>query len=236
MLAVVFLVVSLAGSVFLRISHARDVKAFFGMAAECHPIWKQLAFRRFGPGDPARELFLRFPPSRREEFGRYGIYSFNAGPADSLPMACLSIVTKDGKLISAVSGGCTWDFTFFRTADAEISHQYATFTQERHHRLEQKWLEKLKAKLQRFYLSYDRWPTNEFEFSWFVTGQKPPTPESIDQENRWRRRFGGPRRSQNPLGIAFTFREDGALTIALPADPDLVGTVARPTKEEGLMP
>jgi len=56
-----------AACAFLRISHPHDIEAFLGMAAECHPVWKQFAFRRYGAGDSAPELFAaalrRGPPN-----------------------------------------------------------------------------------------------------------------------------------------------------------------------------
>ena len=240
-----------ASCAFLRISHPRDIEAFLGMAAECPPVWKQFAFRRYGAGDSAQELFRRFPPTRRTEFGRYGVYSFSAGPSNSIPFTSLSVVTRDGKLLSAASGSCTWQFTFFGSADRELDRQYAAFEQARHHKLEQSRLQGLEAELQKFYDQHDRWPTNEAEFGWFVTGEKPPTEAaSVAEENRssekppteasvaeyrFRTRYGLGKRglaalSTNPLGITFKFREDGALTIALNGEPDLVGTVPKPSR------
>jgi len=219
------------------------------MAAECRPVWKQFAFRRYGAGDSAQELFRRFPPTRRTEFGRYGVYSFSAGPSNSIPFTSLSLVTRDRKLLSAASGSCTWQFTFFSSADPELDRQYAAFEQARHHKLEQSRLQRLEAELQKFYDQHDRWPTNEAEFGWFVTkpptvvsvaaenrfSEKPPTEASVAAENKFRARYGLGKRglpslSTNPLGITFKFREDGALTIALNGEPDLVGTVPKPSR------
>jgi len=205
------------------------------MAAECHPVWKQFAFRRYGAGDSAQELFRRFPPTRRTEFGRYGVYSFSAGPSNSIPFTSLSVVTRDGKLLSAASGSCTWQFAFFSSADPELDRQYAAFVQARHHKLEQSRLLRLEAELQKFYGQHDRWPTNEAEFGWFVTGEKPPAEASVAAEGKFRTRYGLgkqglPSHATNPLGITFKSREDGALTIALNGEPDLVGTVTKPSQ------
>jgi len=231
--AVLTLVVLGASCVFLRISSPRDVEAFLGMASECHPVWKQFAFRRIGAGDPAQELFRRFPPTRRQEFGRYGVYYYSVGSSNGIPFTSLSVVTKDGRLISAGSGSCTWEFTFFSAKDPELERQYADFVKERDHGLEQQRLERLKVDLQRFYGQHTRWPTNESEFGWFVTGEKPPTADSIAAEKRFRSRLGIRKTTPelpNPLGITFTFRKDGALTIGLNGEPDLVATVSRPVK------
>lgn len=232
-LAFVLVITLLASGAFLRISHPGDVEAYLGMASECHPVWKQFAFRRFGAGDSAQKLFQRFPPTRRVEFGRYGIYSFSTGPSNSIPFTSLSVVTKDGTLVSAAAGSCTWQFVFFATQDPELDRQYAAFVQERHHRLEQERLERLKGDLQRFYGQRDRWPTNESEFGWFVTGEQPPTEAFVAAREKRMRRYGLRKRDlqfPNPLGIALTFREDGALTMGLKGEPDLARTVLKPTR------
>jgi hypothetical protein len=75
MVATNVLAVMVATCTFLRISHPQDIEAYSGMAWECHPVWKQFALRRFGAGDSAQKLFRRFSPTRRLEFGRYGVYS-----------------------------------------------------------------------------------------------------------------------------------------------------------------
>ena len=220
---------------FLRLSRPQDLVAFLGMASECHSVWKQFAFRRFGAGGSALELFRRFPPTRREEFGRYGIYRFSDGPANCIPFTSLSVVTKDGKLIAAASGSCTWRFTFFSTQDPELNRQYAGFLQQRHRESERKRLERLEAELLRFFGQHDRWPTNEAEFGWFVTGEKPPTEASIAAKNKFMARYGLGRQKlafgpTNPLGITFTFPEDGTLTMTLNGETGLISTVTRPSK------
>jgi|SRR5688572_6361154 len=115
---------------FLRISRPADIEAYFGMAIECDPVWRQFALRQFSAGDSAAELLRRFPPDQREEFGRYGVYSYG-GP---LAFAGFSVVTRDGKLLSASSGSCTWRFTFFRIDDPEFKPQFVAYFQEKHER------------------------------------------------------------------------------------------------------
>ncbi len=221
---------------FLRISRPRDLEAYLGMASECHPVWKHFALRRFGPGDSAHELFRRFPPTSRSEFGRYGIYSFSLGPPGSISFTTVSVVTKDGKLLTAQSGSCTWQFTFFRTEDRGLDRQYAAFMQQRHRKVLQQRLERLERSLEKFYMQHERWPTNETEFSWFVTGEKPPpdkpahgeTPEEASFRVRYRLASSPP---ANPLGITLKLRDDGAMGIALIGEPDLTGVIAKPSKQ-----
>jgi hypothetical protein len=111
---------------FLRITRPPDLEAYFGMASECDPVWKQFALRRFGAGDLADELFRRFPPTLRREFGRYGVYSYGFG------FTGLSVVTRDGKLLSARAGSCDWQFTFFSNEDRELNRQYESYLRQKY--------------------------------------------------------------------------------------------------------
>ena len=133
--AAVFITLTIACCAFLRIARPADIQAYFGMAGECHPVWKQLALRRFSAGDPAAELFRRFPPNHGEEFGRYGVYSYYSSP-EGIQFTGLNVVTRDGKLLSAQAASCTWQFIFFRTADSDLDVQYAAHYKETLERLE----------------------------------------------------------------------------------------------------
>jgi len=134
---VLFLGLGVGCCAFLRISRPADIEAYFGMASECHPVWKRFAFRQFSAGDSAAELLRWFPPNHREEFGRYGIYSYGAPGA----FTGFAVVTRDGKLLSAQTGSCTWRFTFFHTEDAELNRQCAAYYKEKRERWERERLE-----------------------------------------------------------------------------------------------
>lgn len=198
----------LASCAFFRIWRPRDVEAYLGMASECHPVWRQFAFRHFGAGDSARDLLQRYPPSRREEFGRYGVYWYYHGDSNGIPFTGLSVVTRDGKLLSAGAGSCTWQFSFFQTEDTELDRQYSLFVKERHERLERRRLERLETELRKFYSLYSRWPTNQEEFSFFVTGSR-----SVNT---------------NDLGITLVQRPDGVVDIALVELPGEKRSVTKP--------
>ena len=240
------LAILLEACVFLRISYPRDVDAYLGMASECHPVWKQFALRRFGAGDSAHKLLGRFPPTRRLEFGRYGVYSFRTRPPDSIPFTSLSVVTRDGMLLSAQAGSCTWRFTFFWTQDLELDRQYAAFMQEHHRMAEQQRLKRLESDLQKFHVQYDRWPTNEAEFSWFVTGEKPPAATLSETESPAAAAFKARYRLEdrplengppvNALGITLKPQHDGAMVISLIGEDGLTRTVPKPTKSSLEMP
>jgi len=136
-----FIGVAVGCCAFLRISRPADLEAYFGMAAECHPVWKQFALRRFGAGDSAAELLRRFPPDQREEFGRYGVYSYG-GP---LAFTGLAVHTRDGKLLNASTGSCTWRFTFFQTHDPEFQRQFVAYFTEKNERRQRERRQRLEA-------------------------------------------------------------------------------------------
>jgi hypothetical protein len=143
--AALFIALAIGCCALLRISRPADVVAYVEMTRECHPVWKQFALRRFNAGDLAAELFRRFPPSRREEFGRYGVYSYYQS-GDGIPFTQFGVVTRDGKLLSAESGSCTWQFTFFRIPDSNLDVEYAAYYKEKRERRERERLERLEKK------------------------------------------------------------------------------------------
>ena len=175
-------------------------------------MWRQFAFRHFGSGDSAADLLKRFPASRREEFGRYGIYRSHLGDSNGIPFTSLAVVTRDGKLLSAGAGSCTWRFTFFHKEDAGLDQQYAVFLKERHERIARQHLGRLEMDLQTFYLKYTRWPTNQEEFSFFVTHSPSVT--------------------TNDLGITLIKRDDGVMDITLVEFPNEKRSVAIPTRKD----
>ena len=97
-----------AACAFLRVTRPADILAYVGMARECHPVWRQFAFRRFGTGDSAQKFLQRFPPSRRDEFGRYGVYEYYPGSSNGIWFTGLTVVTRDDRLLSSQAGSCTW--------------------------------------------------------------------------------------------------------------------------------
>jgi hypothetical protein len=225
--------------VYLRIFKPADVEAYREMARECHPVWKQFALRQFGPGDSAQRLFQRFPPTRRDEFGRYGVYAYWKGPPDSIPFSSFGVVTRDGKLLGAGAGGCTWKFTFFNTPDAELDRQHDALWQARYLKSMEQRLDQLAVVLQKFYYEQQRWPTNEGEFGTFVTGEKPTKPEddskglgSITSKDlhAFRRRYGldGPSPPFNPLGIVLNVDAAEQVCIAFKGQTDLARVLNKP--------
>ena len=121
------LIILLGLCAFFRVWSPAGLEAYRGMAAECHPVWRAFAFRQFSRGDSTASLFAKFPPTRREEFGRYGIYHY--GP----PMAFtgFTVIARDGQLLTAGAGSCTWSFTFFETSDHQLDSDYRVYMLER---------------------------------------------------------------------------------------------------------
>lgn len=188
--------------IFLRIHRLRDIDAFLQMAGEAPPVWRQFAFRRFGPGDSVAELLRRFPPTHREEFGRYGVYQYGGG------FTGLGVTSRDGKILSAGAASCTWQYTFFQTKDVEIDVQYDAFRKGKHERRQREELGRLEASLRKFYWQQSRWPTNAQEFSQFVTGSPSVT--------------------TNDLGVRLVQQSDGVMEIALIDLPGEKRSVAKP--------
>jgi hypothetical protein len=121
-----------AGCLFFRISSRNDLLAYFEMVAGQHPIWKQFAFRRSNAGDSADTLIRRFPPNRREEFGRYGVYQYSKREIGGLwPLGIgLTVTARDGRLIRAESWSCVAQFKFFDVPDADFGKEYDAFIQQ----------------------------------------------------------------------------------------------------------
>jgi len=87
-------------------------------------------------------------------------------------MSGISVIAREGKLISARAGGCGLDYTFFETTDPELEKQYEVYAREKRKRLDLRDLSTLSTNLVGFHQKFERWPTNAKEFATFVTGMK----------------------------------------------------------------
>ena len=182
------------GCVFFQIRHPRDVHAYLGMAAEIHPVWREFALRRYGAGSSATDLVRSHPPRTKHEFGRYAIYDYDDSGDGFFSWSNLRVTARDGKLLSAMAGSCTWQFTFFETPDPMIDTEYRKYWDERRKKREAERRDKLAAKLVTFHEQFNRWPTNSKEFGTFVTGST-----------------GG---ETNPLSILLVEQADGAMHLS----------------------
>ena len=125
--AVILLALILAACLFVRIRQPRDLVSHLEMAIEFPAIWRELALRRFGPGDSTEDLLRICPPNRSDTFGRYAIHEYFPGENGGLPMSGIAVTARDGKLISAAAGGCTWKYSFFDMPDPECDRQYELY-------------------------------------------------------------------------------------------------------------
>jgi hypothetical protein len=81
------------------------------MSIECHPVWRDLNARRIKPGDEIQAVIWRTKPMRVEKFEDVTMLSYQMG------FTGVQITAKDGKVVSAGAGSCTWDKPFFDTWD-----------------------------------------------------------------------------------------------------------------------
>ncbi len=94
---------------YFGIHSARDVKAYIGMAMECHPVWRDLALRRVCEGQPVDEVIERTRPLLVLRHGRFVQLDYH----EPLSFTVVQIVAMDGAVVQAVAGSCTWNHTFF---------------------------------------------------------------------------------------------------------------------------
>jgi hypothetical protein len=59
---------------------------------------------------------------------------YHAGGPDELHFTGLSVIAKDGRLISSAAYSCTWEFTFFQADDPEFD-EYRSFLTARREEL-----------------------------------------------------------------------------------------------------
>src|SRR5687767_10335116 len=111
--ATLFLAVSIAVLTplcwYLRIKSQRDLVAYIGMATGCHRVWFDLTIGRVYEDQSVEDAIAATKPIFVSRHGRYVELGYQRG----LSFTGISIIAKDGKLISAQAGSCTWDHNFF---------------------------------------------------------------------------------------------------------------------------
>ena len=102
----------------LRIWSTEDIKAYYGMSAECHPVWMELNSGRIRSGQSVEEVIRQTQPTQVHRFGEFVDLEYQKHPtADGIPFTNLMIVAQNGKLITAAAGSCTWTKRFFGTEE-----------------------------------------------------------------------------------------------------------------------
>lgn len=94
---------------YFGIGSGRDLKAYVGMALECHPVWQDLALHRIYEGQPVDDVIKKTNPVLVERHGRFVGLTYQ----DPLSFTGVQIVAMDGSLTRACAWSCTWDYIFF---------------------------------------------------------------------------------------------------------------------------
>jgi hypothetical protein len=94
---------------YFGIASGRDVKAYIGMALECHPVWQDLALHRVYDGQPVDDVIKQTTPVLVVRHGRFVELTYQ----EPLSFTGVQIVAMDGSVTRACTWSCTWDYTFF---------------------------------------------------------------------------------------------------------------------------
>ncbi len=95
-----------------------------------YSLGQDLWFGRIAPGDEIASLIAKAPPHFSEQRGRFTCIAYYPGgpvPPGAMPMERLSIVAKDGRLVSASASCCVWCREFFQMNDADRAQFAKTF-------------------------------------------------------------------------------------------------------------
>ena len=81
-----------------------DVMSYWGMSRECHPVWRELFWRRIGPGQDVEEVIAATKPTKVDRYGDFALltyqerlYSDSGSP--SPPTKASLIAASAGKLL-----------------------------------------------------------------------------------------------------------------------------------------
>ena|ERR1019366_1737891 len=102
-----------------------------------YSMGSDLWFGRIQAGDDADDLLNRFPAHRSIKFGRWHLIGYHPGGPPQpgfLYFDSLGFVAKDGKIVSADAGSCTWNRVFFEMGSedqAEYTEAYRRYAAER---------------------------------------------------------------------------------------------------------
>src|SRR5262249_52403087 len=95
-----------------------------------YPIGRELWFGHIAPGQSMDKIREIAPPHRTHQFGPFTESTYYPGGPQprGLPFSSLCVIAKEGKLVHAAAGSCTWHRVFF-TMNAEDSAEFAQFVQ-----------------------------------------------------------------------------------------------------------
>ena len=91
----------------------RDWEIYQAMNRECPPVWRDLHDGRVYLGQPVEEVIAQTAPTRVEHFENFVLLEYQENRPGTICFTNVAIVAKDGRLIDAQAGGCTWQRTVF---------------------------------------------------------------------------------------------------------------------------
>jgi hypothetical protein len=94
---------------FVKIESITHPRTFIGIARSCHPVWKDLACGRIYEGQPVDEVIAKTKPAHVDRRGVFVSLDYH----EPWSLTVMRVIAKNGKLVSAHAGSCTWDHTFF---------------------------------------------------------------------------------------------------------------------------
>ena len=105
-------------ALYTRTWNRNDVLSYWGMSRECHPIWRDLFWRRIGPGQDVEAVIAETKPIQVERYGDFVNLTYQSG------FTGIGITAKQGKLVAASAGSCCWSRTFFDEMTAADRKSY----------------------------------------------------------------------------------------------------------------
>ena len=116
------LLIALAACWRWRIWSLKDYREYQEVCS--YPIGRDLWFGRIGPGRSVKEIMDVAPPHRTQQLDRFTCLVYYPGrppgPGE-LPFSGLEVVAKDGRLVRASAGSCTWARLFFDLGAADAA-------------------------------------------------------------------------------------------------------------------
>ena len=93
---------------YFRVWSWRDYEILGYMDHECHPVWKELFWRRVYAGQSVEEVIAETKPLTVERFENFVVLHYTPGGFTGI-----GIVARDGKLVWAEAYSCAWTKPFF---------------------------------------------------------------------------------------------------------------------------
>ena len=117
-----------AAARYLGIKTRMDIMAYAEMIHDGFPpVCRDLALRRIVRGDSLDDLVAKHAPYRRDDCPPFVLLYYQR------PFGSLTVAARDGTLVQAEAGGCTWQHVFFETPEvkAELARAHLVYVRER---------------------------------------------------------------------------------------------------------